>query len=175
MVNHIERFRRGTILMAAATVIFGFDLTSLRAEVRTGTETAIGMSQVKRLSPEEARDRGTKLRAELDKAFNALPDSGKPGHANEFTAITLPYISAGTALEDAEAILRASGFAEPPRPHVRDDQDPNRDWHAIVAEIPQFSGRVFGNVEVYVMLLPSEQAFTEFAGRRHRLMYYPHP
>jgi hypothetical protein len=176
MSDHIGRFRCG-IEIIAAVGMFGLELTSLCAEVlrQPGTETAIGMAVAQRLSPEDARDRGSKLRAELDKAFNALPDSERAGHAGEFTAIALPYISAGTALEDAVSILKAAGFAEPPGPRARQEQDRDRDWYAIVAEIPQFSGRVFGNVDVYVMLLPPEQGLAEFAGRRHRLMYDPRP
>ena len=177
MPGRIGCFQRRMLLIAAAIGIFGPDLTGLRAEVlgQAGTEITIDLGKAKRLSPDEIRDRGIKLRAALDKAFNALLDSAKVGHANELTAIVLPYISAGTALEDAEGILRAAGFAEPSRPRTREEQDRNRltDWHAVVAEIPQFSGRVFGNVEVYVMLLPPEQSLAEFVGRRHRLMYYP--
>lgn len=169
MPNHI-----GLVLIAAIGT-FGLVLTSLHAEVKTqaGTAAAIGMDEAKRLSAAEARDRGSKLRAELDIAFKALPDGGKAGHVSELTAIALPYISAGTALEDAEAILRAAGFAEPPRPGARKEQD--RDRYAVVAEIPQFSGRVFGNVEVYVILLSPEEGLAEFVGRRHRLLYDPRP
>jgi hypothetical protein len=179
MRNHIGLFQNGTVLIAAAIGIFGPGLVSLRAEVsgQAGTGITIEMGEPKRLSPQEIRDRGISFRAELDKAFDALPDSGKAGHANEFTAIAAPYISAGMTLEDAEAILRAAGFAEPPRPRAREEQDRNKetDWYVVVAEIPQFSGRVFGNIETYVMLLPPEQGLAEFAGRRHRLMFYPRP
>ena len=178
MTGHIERFRSGMVLLAALGV-FGLDSTGLCAEVlgQAGVGTTIEMGEPKRPSQQEIKDRGIKFRAELDKAFNALRDSGKADHANEFTAIALPYVSAGMALEDAEGILRAAGFTEPPRPGAREEQDRNRrtDWYAVVAEIPQFAGRVFGPVDVFVMLLPPEQGLAEFAGRRHRLMYYPRP
>ena len=169
MPDHI-----GLILIAAIGTS-GLLVTNLQAEVKpeAWTAAAIGLDEPKRLSAEDSRDRGSKLRTELDKAFNALPDDGKAGHASEFTAIALPYIGAGMALEDAEAILRAAGFAEPPRPRAREEQD--RDRYAVVAEVPQFAGRVFGPVDVFVMLLPPEQGLAEFAGRRHRTMYYPRP
>ncbi|WP_298254712.1 hypothetical protein [Bradyrhizobium sp.] len=163
-------------MIATAVGIFGLEPTCLRAEVmaQAGTGNTIEMVAPKRVAPQEIRDRGTKFRAELDKAFNAFGDSGKAGHANEFTAIAVPYISAGMALEDAEGILSAAGFTAPPRPGAREHQDRDRtDWYAVVAEIPQFAGRVFGPVDVFVMLLPPEQGLAEFAGRRHRMMYYP--
>jgi len=139
-------------------------------------ENTIEMGEAKRLASEEIRNRGIKLRAKLDQAFDRLPDSGKSGHADEFTAIILPYISAGMALEDAVGILTAAGFTAPPRPLAREGQDRSQtDRYAVVAEIPQFAGRVFGPVEVLVMLLSPEQGFAEFAGRRHRMMYYPRP
>lgn len=174
MADRIERFRNGMILIAIAVGIFGLEPSCLRAEVlaQAGTGNTIEMVAPKRVAPQEIRDRGTRFRAELDKAFNVLGDSGKAGHANEFTAIAVPYISAGMALEDAEGILRAAGFTEPPTPRAREDRD-RTDWYAVVAEIPQFAGRVFGPVDVFVMLLPPEQGLAEFAGRRHRMMYYP--
>lgn len=155
-----------------------FVLTNLKAEVRTqaGTAAAIGIDEPKRLPRQEIRDRGISFRAELDKAFNALRGSEKAGHVNEFTAIAAPYISAGMALDDAEGILSAARFTEPPRPGARVEQDRSQtDWYAVVAEIPQFAGRVFGPVDVFVMLLPPGKGLAELAGRRHRMMYYPRP
>ena len=177
MSGHIGRLYRGIGLAAATIGIFGPNITSLSAEVlrQDGTGNTIEMVEPKRLSPQEIRERGSKFRAELDQAFDALRDSDKAGHANEFTAIAAPYISAGLALEDAEAILSAAGFTEPPRPVAHVQQDLNRtDRYAVVAEIPQFAGRVFGPVDVFVMLLPPD-GLAEFAGRRHRMMFYPHP
>ena len=165
-------------MLIVAIGIFDVDFTRLRAEVfrRTSTEITV-QSEPKRLSPEEVKDHGIKLRAEFDKAFNALLDNEKAGHATEFTAIVLPYISAGMALEDAENVLKEAGFTEPQHSGVREEQDRNRgtDWYAVVAEIPKFSGRVFGNVEAYVMFLPPEERLAENAGRRHRMIYYPRP
>lgn len=178
MSVHIERFQRAMALIATAIGIFVPDLTALRAEAlrQAGTPITIEMDKPKRLSPREVKDRGTKLRTELDKTFNALPDGEAAGHATEFTAIALPYISAGMALEDAEGILNAAGFTEPPGSNPREQQGRSRtDWYAVVAEIPQFAGRVFGPVEVFVMLLPPGQSLAEFAGRRHRMMYYARP
>jgi hypothetical protein len=166
-----------TILIAAAIGIFGLDLTASRAEVLGQTAIEMGGRQTaNRLSPGEAKERGIRLRAELDKAFDAVLDSGKADHADKFTTIVLPYISAGMALEDAEGVLRAAGFTEPPRPGASEEQNRSNggDWHAIVAEIPQFSGRVFGSVEAYVMLLPPAQGLAEYIGRRRRMTYYPH-
>ena len=176
MTDRIGRFRSRVILIAMALGIFGLEPACLRAQIlaQAATGNTIEMVEPKRLAPPEIRDRGTRFRTELDKAFNALGDSGKAGHANEFTAIAVPYISAGMALEDAEGILRAAGFTEPPPPRAREDRD-RTDWYAVVAEIPQFAGRVFGPVDVFVMLLPPEQGLAEFAGRRHRMMYYPRP
>lgn len=163
--------------MAAAIEIFGSDYTRLRAEVpaQTGVGIATDLGAAKMLSPGEIKDRGIKLRADLDQAFDGLLDSAKAGHADEFTAIVRLYISAGMALEDAEAILRAAGFSEPPPSRARVGQDQKADGYAVVAEIPQFSGRVFGNVEVYVMLRSPEERLAEFVGRRHRLLYDPRP
>lgn len=177
MPDRIGRFHSGMVLIAAAIAFFGLISPNLSAEVlaEAGTGVTIELGKAKRLSPEEVLDRGIKFRAELDKAFNALRDSEKAGHANEFTAIALPYISAGMALEDAEGVLKAAGFAEPARARDEHDRDRRTDWYAVVAEIPQFAGRVFGPVDVFVMLLPPEQRMAEFAGRRHRMMYYPHP
>lgn len=176
--NPIRRLQSGATLIAAIGM-FVLEPSFLRAEVLAParTQTALDMGEAKKLSSEEVRDRGIKLRADLDKAFSALEGSAKAGHADEFTAIVHPYISAGTGLEDAVGILSAAGFSAPPPPRARTGQDGNRDtdWYAVVAEIPQFSGRVFGSVEVYVMLLPPDQGLAEFAGRRHRLMYYPRP
>ena len=178
MRNHIGLFQNRMAMIAAAIGIFGPGLVSLRAEVlgQAGTGITIEMGEPKRLSPQEIRDRGLSFRAELDKTFDALRGE-KAGHANEFTALAVPYISAGMALEDADSILKAAGFTEPPSPRSREEQDGSRrtDWYAVVAEVPQFAGRVFGPVDVFVMLLPPEQGLAEFAGRRHRMMYYPRP
>ncbi len=177
MLDRLGYFQSGLVLAAAAG-IFGAGLPSLHSEVLGQAEKAptIEMVSPKGLSLQEIRDRGTRFRAELDQAFKALGDSEKAGHANELTAIAAPYISAGLPVEDAETILKAAGFAEPPSPRARAEQDRTRmDWYAVVAEIPQFAGRVFGPVDVFVMLLPPEQGLAEFAGRRHRMMYYAHP
>ena len=150
----------------------------MRRSLRTSaTEVTIETGETKRLSPEEIKDRGIKLRAEFDKTVGGLPDSGKAGHADEFTTIVLSYISAGMKLEDAVGILTAAGFSAPPRPRSHEEQDRNREtgWYVVVAEIPQFAGRVFGPVDVFVMLLPPDQGLAEFVGRRHRMMYQPRP
>lgn len=180
MTDDVGLFQSRTILIAAAIGIFGLDLSALRAQVsgQAGIETSIevgGRQTANRLSPEVTKERGIRLRAELDKAFDALLDSGNADHADKFTAIVLPYISAGMALEDAEGILKAAGFTEPPRPGTSEEQNRSngKDWYAIVAEIPQFSGRVFGSVEAYVMLLPPAQGLAEYIGRRRRMTYYP--
>lgn len=179
MTKGIQRFLRKMVLTAAASGIFNSDPTCLHAEVlkKAGTGITIDLGEAKRLAPEEVRDRGMRLRAALDKAYNGLQDTGKAGHANEFSAIILPYISAGMALEDADGILSAAGFIAPPRPSTREEHDRSQrmGWCAVVAEIPQFAGRVFGPVDVFVMLLPPEQRLAEYAGRRHRMMYYPRP
>ena len=110
-----------------------------------------------RLSPGEISERGIRLRAELDKAFDALLDSGKANPANDLTTIVLPYIQAGMAFDDAENILRAAGFVVGPRPGPHEEQDPSRpkDWYAVVSTIRQFSRRVFGgSVEAYITLFP---------------------
>ena len=161
--------------MAAATGMLAPDPASLRGEAlaQAGTQITIEMGKAKGLSPQDIHDRGSRLRADLDKAFDALEVGAKAGHADEFTAIVHPYISAGMTLEDAVAILSAAGFSAPPAPRARDGQDRNSatERYAIVAEIPQFSGRVFGSVEAYVMLLAPEQSPAEFVGRRHRMVY----
>lgn len=178
MTDRIARFPIGAILITTAIAIFGLEPTLLCAEVlaQAGTGNTIKMVEPKRLPPQEISNRGIRFRAELDKAFDALGDSDKAGHANALTAIAAPYISAGMALEDADSILSAAGFSAPPRPSAREAKDRNRtDWYAIVAEVPQFAGRVFGPVDVFVTLLPPEQGLEEFAGRRHRMMYYPRP
>jgi hypothetical protein len=161
--------RRALVLSAAAIGIFGLDLNGLGAGVsaQTGTGVTLETDQAPRLSPGEVMDRGKRLRADLDKAFNVLPDGGRAGHADEFTALVQPYIAAGTALEDAVGILGAAGFTEPTRSGT--------ERYAVVAEIPQFSGRVFGNVDAYVMLVFPAQGLAEYVGRRHRLMYHPDP
>lgn len=178
MADRVEGAPIGVILIATVIAIFGLEPTRLRAEIlaQAGAGNTIEMVAPKRLSPQEISDRGARFRAELDKAFNALGNIDKAGHANEFTAIAVPYISAGMALEDADSILSAAGFSAPPRPSAREAKDRNRtDWYAVVAEVPQFAGRVFGPVDVFVMQLPPEQGLEEFAGRRHRMMYYPRP
>jgi hypothetical protein len=160
--------RRALLLSAATIGIFVFDLNGLGAGVsaQTGTGVTLETGQAPRLSPGEVSDRGKRLRADVDKAFNALPDGERAGHADEFTALVQPYIAAGTALEDAVGILGAAGFTEPTRSGT--------ERFAVVAEIPQFSGRVFGNVDAFVMLV-SPQGLAEYVGRRHRLMYHPDP
>lgn len=179
MADRSGRLLREAILIATAVGIFGVELICLRGEVlaQAGAGITLEMGKTKGLSPEEVHDRGSRLRADLDKAFNALQGSARAGHADEFTAIVHPYISAGMALEDAVAILSAAGFSAPPPPRARVEQDRSSpaDRYAVVAEIPQFSGRVFGNVEVFVMLLRPEDSLAEFIGRRHRMMYDPHP
>jgi hypothetical protein len=162
-------FRRGLLLSVATIGIFGFDFNGLGAGVsaQTGAGVTLETGQAPRLSPGEVSDRGKRLRADLDKAFNALPDGGRAGHADEFTALVRPYIAAGTALEDAVGILGAAGFTEPTRSGT--------ERYAVVAEIPQFSGRVFGNVDAFVMLVSPAQGLAEYVGRRHRLMYHPDP
>ncbi len=177
MTYQRDRFWTGRALFAALFGIYVSDLTFLRAEVlaQAATGMTIEMGQAKGLSAEEIRDRGNKLRADLDKAFNTLQESEKAGHADELTAIVHPYISAGMALEDAVGILSAAGFSAPPRAGggEQQDRDGGKDRYAVVAEIPQFSGRVFGNVEVFVMLLRPGQGLAEYIGRRHRMMYVP--
>lgn len=177
MPGHIRGFRMG---LAAITAIGIFvpEHTGLSAEAvgQGGRGITLDMGRAKGPSPQEIHDRGIMLRAELDKAFNSLPGSGKAGHADEFTAIVLPYISAGMALEDAVDILTAAGFTAPGS-GAREAQNSNRgtEQYAVVAEIPQFSGRVFGNVETYVMPLVPARGLAEYVGRRHRMMYDASP
>jgi hypothetical protein len=104
-----------------------------------------------------------------------LLDSGKAGHASDFAPVFQPYIPPGMAVEDAEDILRAAGFTEPPRAGLNEEQDrtKERDKYVVVAEIPQFSRRVFGNVEAFMMPLPD--SLSANAGRRRRMIYYGHP
>lgn len=178
MTKGIRLLLSRMVLIASAIGIVGPDPTCLHAEALEQAETGItiDLGQAKRLAPDEIRDRGTKLRAALDKAYNGIKNTGKAGHANEFSAVIQPYISAGMALEDADGILSAAGFSAPPHPSARDAQHQHQtDWFAIVAEVPQFAGRVFGPVDVFVTPLPPEQGMAEFAGRRHRMMYYPNP
>lgn len=162
-----------TVLIAAIGILVVGSINKALGQGSTGI--TIEMGKTKGLSPQEVVDRGVRLRVDLDKAFNSLPDRAKAGHADEFTAIAFPYIFPGMGLEDAVNILTAAGFAAPdPRGRRQQDQSRQTDDHAIVAEIPQFSGRVFGKVEVYVML-PPEEGLAEYIGRRHRMMYYPRP
>jgi len=100
--------------------------------------------------------RGITLRIELEKAFDRLAATGKLSFRNDVTASILPYISAGMTFEEAESVLRAAGFIVYPHPGAREEQDRNRprDWYAVLAEIPEFSRRVLGNVAVYVTLYP---------------------
>ena len=165
------------MIAAAAIGLFAVGTASLRAEVlgQAGGAPALDLGELqkpKRLAPEETKVRGSKLRADLDKVFKGLLDSGKAGLASDFTPVFQPYIPAGMAVEDAEDILRAAGFTEPPRPG--EEQDRTREGrYVVVAEIPQFSRRVFGNVEAFMTLTPESIAAN--AGRRRRMVYYGHP
>jgi len=173
--------RRRPVLMAAAVIGFlNVEEASLRAEVlaQAGNAAAIdmgGLLEPRRLPPEEISGRGIKLRADLDKVLNGLLDGGKADRANDFTPVFQPYIPAGMAIEDAEDILRAAGFTEPLRLGANEEQDRNKERakYVVVAEIPQFSRRVFGSVEAYLTLVPESVAAS--AGRRRRMIYYGHP
>ena len=165
------------IAAAAAIVIFGLN-PGVCAEVlgQAGAEIPIGKGgrEQTSLSPDEINDRAVKIRAELDRTFDALLDGGKADHASKLTAIFAPYISAGMAFEDAENILRAAGFTDLPRPGISEEnRNGGRGQYAVVAEIPRFSQRVFGSVEAYVTSLPLEDGLAEYIGRRRRMIYYP--
>ena len=174
MNDHIGLIHRPLVSMVAAAIaLFAADSAGLRAEVlgQSGGATTIELGELqepKRLPPEEIRDRGIKLRAELDKALDRLLDKT----AGDVTAVVLPYIPSGLAVEDAVNILRAAGFTDPSSSGASEEQDRNgqRDRYAVVAEIPQFSRRVFGPVEAHVMLRPESLAAS--AGRRRRMIYY---
>jgi hypothetical protein len=180
MTDYIGLIQGRLLLVAAAAIgLFGVETARLCAEVlaQAGRAPALDLGELqepKRLAFEEIKVRGIKLRADLDKVFNGLLDSGKVGQAGDFTPVFQPYIPAGMAVEDAEDILRAAGFTEPPRPGAGEEQDrTRRDRYVVVAEIPQFSRRVFGNVEAFIMPLPESLAVN--AGRRRRMVYYGHP
>jgi hypothetical protein len=119
--------------------------------VRTGEQ-----NETKKLSPDDLKERGIKLRAELEKTFDRLGEAGKLSYVNDITASIVPYISAGMTFEESESVLRAAGFSVRPHPGAREEQDPHRsrDWYAVHAAIPEFSRRVPGNVAVYVSLHP---------------------
>jgi len=180
LTDYIGIIQRRLVLMAAAVIgLVSVEMASLRAEVlaQAGSAPALELGELqepKRLPPEEIRVRGIKLRAALDKVFNGLLDSAKAGHASDFTPVFQPYIPAGMAVEDAEDILRAAGFTEPPRPSASEEPDRTRerDKYVVVAEIPQFSRRVFGNVEAYMM--PITESLSANAGRRRRMICYGH-
>ena len=180
MTDYIGLVQRLIMIAATAIGLFGVDTASLRAEVlaQAGNAAAIdmgGLLEPRRLPSEEISGRGIKLRADLDKVLNGLLDGGKAGRANDFTPVFQPYIPAGMAVEDAEDILRAAGFTEPPRFGANEEQDRNKERakYVVVAEIPQFSRRVFGSVEAYLTLGPETVAAN--AGRRRRMIYYGHP
>src|SRR5579864_481569 len=113
MAVYVGVIRNRIVVMTVAIGIFGLD-PGVCAEVfgQVGTEILIekGEREQQRLSSDEINDRALKIRAELDKAFNVLLDGGKADHADKFTAIFAPYISAGMAFEDAEKILEVVGF-----------------------------------------------------------------
>ncbi len=181
MTDCIGLIRGRPVLIAAALIaLLGVDTASVGAEVsgQAGNAPALDLGELqqpKRLAPEEISTRGIRLRADVDKVLNRLSDSGTAAHANDFTAVFRPYIPPGMAVEDAEDILRAAGFTEPPRPGANDEQvrDKERAKFVIVAEIPQFSRRVFGNVEALIM--PVSETLAANAGRRRRMIYYGHP
>lgn len=111
----------------------------------------------KKLSPDDLNERGIELRAELEKIFKKLLDSGKSLNRKiDITSSITAYIPVGMTFDDSERILRAAGFEVYPRPGAREAQDPNRtkDWYAVYAEIPNFSRRVLGSVTVAVSLFP---------------------
>lgn len=148
-----------SLLVAVALVLSGgSSFEALCAAAAAAEQSGGGVRpESGRLSPGEISERGIRLRAELDKAFDALLDSGKANPANDLTTIVLPYIQAGMAFDDAENILRAAGFVVGPRPGPYEEQDPSRpkDWYAVVSTIRQFSRRVFGgSVEAYITLFP---------------------
>ncbi len=180
MTDYVGLVQRRIMIAATAIGLFSVDTTSLRAEVlaQAGNAAAIdmgGLLEPRRLPSEEISGRGIKLRADLDRVLNGLLDDGKAGRANDFTPVFQPYIPAGMAVEDAEDILRAAGFTEPPRLGANEEQDRNKERakYVVVAEIPQFSRRVFGSVEAYLTLRPETVAAN--AGRRRRMIYYGHP
>jgi hypothetical protein len=172
MIDLFGPTQKRRALLVAVAVAAGFDSASLRAEVLrpAGSASAIGeLNEPKKLPPEEIEIRGRKLRAELDKALDKVPDIGAAG---DLTAIILPYIPSGLAFEDAEGILRAAGFIEPSRPGTGKERDRDREKvrYAVVVDIPQFSRRVFGHIETYALLDPEGLAAS--VGRRSRMIYY---
>jgi len=111
----------------------------------------------KKLSPDDLKERGIKLRAELENIFKKLLASGKPLNRKiDITSSIAAYIPVGMTFDESERILRAAGFEVYPRPGAREAQDPNRtrDWYAVYAEKPNFSRRVLGSVTVAVSLFP---------------------
>ena len=109
-----------------------------------------------KMSPDDLKQRGIKLRAELEEVFDKLWRSGKLDRQIDVTSSMAPYISAGMTFEESESILRAAGFTVDPHPGAREAQDPNRarDWYVVYAEIRNFSRHVLGSVTVAVTLHP---------------------
>jgi hypothetical protein len=110
-----------------------------------------------KICPTELETRGTKLRAELERVFAELLDSGKSlNRENDISASVVPYISAGMTFAESECVLRAAGFDVSPHTTAREERDPNGpgDRYAVLASIRNFSRRVLGSVEIYVTLYP---------------------
>jgi len=102
--------------------------------------------------------RGRQLRAEIDDVYkklsaaNAIKNNGRG--RNLITDVVKKYIPVGTSFDQAEAVLRAAGFAVPPHrpnPHVTDG---NPLQYIVAATIDHYVPTYFGKTSIEVDLYP---------------------
>jgi hypothetical protein len=97
---------------ACTTVKFAVICASLLMAAHAGA-----VDRRKPISALDFQERGTRLRHELERAYQDLRRTGRFKSAgNDVSAIVKKYIPVGTSFDNAKTALRSSGFSvEPPR------------------------------------------------------------
>ena len=98
--------------------------------------------------------RGQALRNALENEYHRVLRRSGPNV--DVTDVVLPFISNGMPFANAEAILRAAGFAVGRRPQPSSvlESNRNKEWYAVIASIEHFKENGLVDVSAYVTLLP---------------------
>jgi hypothetical protein len=90
---------------------------------------ADAVSQRNQINALDFRERGARLRVELERAYQDLRHTGEfKAAGNDVSPIVKKYIPVGTSFADAETTLRSSGFDIDPLPPREPPENPSSLW-----------------------------------------------
>ncbi len=115
------------------------------------------------------KQRGEKLRNEIELEFRKLRDTKQIKHETFISGLVTKYIPVGTTFDDAEEISRAAGFKVNPRPQANSTgKRSGRD--SITAITDPLEKGLYYNYTVITSLCPLSRGL--FLTKRHLSIYF---